>query len=93
MTAEMRDLGPVDALDIALEYRHLSDGRIWDDHLVATEIYSYFQQGVRCAYEIGRRLLWAKAVLPHGAFSAWGQEHLPWMSQRAGLPMPEATGL
>lgn len=67
----------------ALELRHLSDGRLFDPRLVAGEIYHYLQQGVRCAYEIGRRLLWAKEVLPHGQFQAWVQEHVPFIKERA----------
>lgn len=72
-----------DDAQIALELRKLSDGRMWDGDLVAREILHYSEVAMQSAYEIGRRLLWAKEVLGYGRFEAWCAENTPHISERS----------
>ena len=51
------------------EIRPYSDGRLWDETTAEAEIRYWRCVGVRAMYEIGRRLVWAKKQLGHGAFS------------------------
>lgn len=65
-----------------LELKDLSDGRLWDDGLVADEVHSFLRQQMRCVYEIGRRLLWAREVKSSGGFAAWCREHVGFLGER-----------
>lgn len=72
------------ALQMALSSSELtpwSDGRLWDPELVAREICHYTEMGILSSYEIGRRLIWAKAELKPGAWTAWRQEYVPFISE------------
>lgn len=48
-----------------------SDGREWDERTVVREILHYAETIIVSAYEIGRRLVWAKKVIGHGGFADW----------------------
>ena len=54
----------------------LADGRDWAQDLVVSEIASFQAQALICAFEIGKRLLWAKRELGHGRFEGWAEESL-----------------
>ncbi len=55
----------------ALRLQPYSDGRIWDERQVAREIGHYLEVSLDATWQIGRRLIWAKAQLPHGRFQEW----------------------
>lgn len=52
----------------------LSDGRTWHRASVIAEVQAYMQTMLLSAYEIGRRLLWAKAELEYGEFGPFLEE-------------------
>lgn len=53
-----------------------SDDRIFDEDVVIQETVLWLSRAVVAHYEIGRRLVWAKEMLPHGEFGDWVQEKL-----------------
>lgn len=68
----------------------VSDGRTFDEWQVAQEVMQHAENLLRSAYEVGRRLLWARAVLPHGQFSSWCKEYVPFSQQTCGRYMEVA---
>lgn len=62
--------------DAGIPTEALSRGREWSEALVLSEIRSYIAQSVLCAYEAGRRLLWARRELGP-RFEAWAEESVP----------------
>jgi hypothetical protein len=65
---------PDDDYEIADE--SLSDGRDWDSSTILRELQHHLAQGLIHTYEVGRRLLWTKRQLGHGAFQVWCEENL-----------------
>ena len=59
-----------------------SDGRIWSEATVVREIHLHTETIIHSAYEIGRRLIWTREVLGHGAFGPWCAKTLPMFSVR-----------
>lgn len=54
-----------------------SEGREFSLPVATREIYMLSQMNVASAIEIGRRLIWAKSSMEHGAFGDWVKEELP----------------
>lgn len=73
----MSDIIDLDPVEIGHTLAPYSDGRIWEEHQVLTEICFHTEQIVHSAYEIGRRLIWTKEVLGHGQFLTWCEANLP----------------
>lgn len=67
----------LDPIDTALRLEPYSDGRIWESATVLTEILAHTESMLRSSYEVGRRLLWTKEILGHGAFMTWCEANLP----------------
>lgn len=62
--------------DYEIVDERLSDGRDWDSSTILRELQHHLAQGLIHTYEVGRRLLWTKRQLGHGAFQEWCEEHL-----------------
>ena len=63
---------PVQLLDpMSAELMPYSDGRPWQQNVVTEEVLSHIQSIMVGVFEVGRRLLWGKSILPHGQFEAW----------------------
>lgn len=70
-----------------------SDGRIWNERLVLTEIHAYTETIIQSAFEIGRRLIWTKEVMGHGMFVEWCDKCLPFGGRTARNYMQVASFL
>lgn len=71
----------------------LSDGRFWNEELVVREILGHTEAIIVSAYEIGRRLLWAKEEVGHGRFEDWCADTLPFNLRTAQRYMQVAEFL
>lgn len=66
----------------AREMELYSDGRMWNPTVVAEEIQFWGGQYYRAVFEIGRRLIWARAEMNPQEFETWCKARVPFsMSQ------------
>lgn len=71
------------AAEVALETMAWSDGREWDEYVVVSEIQQYAGTIIHAAYEIGRRLIWARMVKGERPWCEWCQEKLRFSERTA----------
>lgn len=92
-TPDLVIVPPHDPAELGARLEPYSDGRIWNERLVLTEIHAYTETIVQSAYEIGRRLIWAKEVMGHGMFVEWCEKSLPFGGRTARNYMQVASFL
>lgn len=73
------------------ELASLTDGRDFDPDLFSREIHAYASAEIDLWWQIGRRLLAAKACLDGGSFEAWVRDHLPFSDRMARVYMQLAV--
>lgn len=87
------DAEVLDPTELGLRLQPYSDGRLWEEHVVLAEIHVHAETIIHSAYQIGRRLIWTKEVLGHGAFGSWCEANLPFSDRTIRNYMRVATFL
>lgn len=70
-----------------------SDGRLFNPDTVAREINFHTENMLVSAFEIGKRLVWAKAVLGHGRFGEWADANFAFSNRTRQRYMKVAARL